>query len=40
MQEKYNPAEVEKSAQDHWQATDAFRAVENDPRFPKGKFYA
>ena len=40
MQEKYNPAEVEKSAQDHWQATDAFRALENDPRFPKGKFYA
>lgn len=40
MQEKYNPAEVEKSAQDHWKTTDAFKAVENDPRFPKGKFYA
>ena len=40
MQEKYSPAIVEKSAQDHWQAIDAYKAVENDPRFPKGKFYA
>ncbi|GAA4030879.1 leucine--tRNA ligase [Actimicrobium antarcticum] len=43
MQEKYTPADVEKSAQDHWQATDAYKAVEhakdqhgND----KKKFYA
>ncbi len=40
MQEKYSPAIVEKSAQDHWQAIGAYKAVENDPRFPKGKFYA
>ncbi|MGB6054216.1 MAG: leucine--tRNA ligase [Burkholderiaceae bacterium] len=40
MQEKYSPAAVEKAAQDHWQAIDAYKAVENDPRFPKGKFYA
>ena len=40
MQEKYSPFDVEKSAQDHWKATDAYKAVENDPRFPKGKFYA
>jgi leucyl-tRNA synthetase len=40
MQEKYSPADVEKSAHDHWQAIDAYKAVENDPRFPKGKFYA
>ncbi len=40
MQEKYTPSDVEKSAQDHWKTTDAFKAVENDPRFPKGKFYA
>ena len=40
MQEKYSPFEVEKSAQDHWKAIDAYKAVENDPRFPKGKFYA
>ena len=40
MQDKYSPAVVEKSAQDHWKTTDAYKAVENDPRFPKGKFYA
>jgi leucyl-tRNA synthetase len=40
MQEKYTPAEVEKAARTHWTATDAYRAVENDPRFPKGKYYA
>ena len=40
MQEKYSPREVEQQAQAHWQATDAFRTLENDSRFPKGKFYA
>jgi leucyl-tRNA synthetase len=40
MQEKYSPREVEQQAQAHWQNTDAFRTLENDVRFPKGKFYA
>ena len=40
MHEKYNPSDIEKSVQSHWKATDAFLSVENDPRFPKGKFYA
>ena len=40
MQEKYNPTEVERQAQAHWTAIDAYKAVENDPRFPKGKYYA
>src|SRR5690606_15932337 len=40
MQPKYDPHAVEAAARDHWQAIDAYRAVENDPRFPKGKFYA
>jgi leucyl-tRNA synthetase len=40
MQEKYNPADVERAAQAHWNAIDAYRAIENDPRFPKGKYYA
>ncbi len=40
MQEKYSPADVEQSAQDHWKAIDAYKVVENDPRFPKGKYYA
>src|SRR6188474_873368 len=31
---------VEAAAQAHWQAIDAYRAVENDPRFPRGKYYA
>ena len=40
MQEKYNPSEVESAAQAHWNKIDAYRAIENDPRFPKGKYYA
>jgi leucyl-tRNA synthetase len=40
MQEKYSPAEVEQAAQQHWTASNAFKTVENDPRFPKGKYYA
>ncbi|MEW5879200.1 MAG: leucine--tRNA ligase [Pseudomonadota bacterium] len=39
MQEKYNPQQVEADAQAHWRLIDAYRARENDPRFPKGKFY-
>jgi len=39
MLEKYNPQQVEADAQAHWQATHAYRAIEHDPRFPKGKFY-
>ena len=40
MQEKYSPSHVEQEAQAHWQSTDAFVTVENDARFPKGKYYA
>jgi leucyl-tRNA synthetase len=40
MQERYAPAEVESAAHQHWNAIDAYRAVEHDPRFPKGKYYA
>jgi leucyl-tRNA synthetase len=40
MQDKYSPADVEQAAQTHWKAIDAYKAVENDPRFPKGKYYA
>ena len=40
MRDKYAPAEVEAAAQSHWRSIDAYRARENDPRFPKGKFYA
>ncbi len=40
MHERYDASAVEKAAQAHWQSIDAYRAVENDPRFPKGKFYA
>ena len=35
----FNPAEIEAAAQTHWTAVDAYRANEDDPRFPKGKFY-
>jgi leucyl-tRNA synthetase len=40
MRDKYAPAEVEAAAQSHWRSIDAYRTRENDPRFPKGKFYA
>jgi leucyl-tRNA synthetase len=40
MHEKYDAAAVEAAAQAHWTASDAYRAIEHDPRFPKGKFYA
>ncbi len=40
MQDKYSPAEVEQAAQSHWKSIDAYKAVEHDPRFPKGKYYA
>lgn len=43
MQEKYSPAEVEQSAQAHWRATDAYKAVEHAKDRqgnPKPKFYA
>ena len=39
MDEIYDPAAVEAAAQQHWRALDAYRARENDPRFPKGKYY-
>ncbi|HEY6483211.1 MAG TPA: leucine--tRNA ligase [Steroidobacteraceae bacterium] len=39
MDEVYDPAAVEASAQQHWKRLDAYRAREDDPRFPKGKFY-
>ena len=35
----FNPAEIEAAARAHWNAVDAYGARENDPRFPKGKFY-
>ena len=40
MEERYSPAKIEQNAQQHWSDTAAYRAVEHDPRFPKGKFYA
>src|SRR6201982_395889 len=39
MDEIYDPAAGEAAAQQHWRARDAYRARENDPRFPKGKYY-
>ncbi len=40
MHEKYDARAIEADAQNQWQAADAYRAIEHDPRFPKGKFYA
>jgi leucyl-tRNA synthetase len=35
----FDPAAIEAAAQAAWKAADAYRAVENDPRYPKGKYY-
>ncbi|HEY3565494.1 MAG TPA: class I tRNA ligase family protein, partial [Casimicrobiaceae bacterium] len=35
----YEPAAIEREAQAAWKAGDVYRAVENDPRFPRGKYY-
>ena len=40
MDERYDPHGIESQARAHWQATNAYRAIEHDPRFPKGKYYA
>ena len=36
MQEKYNPSEVERAAQSHWDAAQSFRAA---PQAGKPKYY-
>ena len=43
MQDKYTPAEVERAAQSHWNASDAYRVTEGATDAqgkPKKKFYA
>ena len=40
MQDRYDAAPIEAQARLHWETIDAYKTVENDPRFPKGKFYA
>jgi leucyl-tRNA synthetase len=40
MQETYSPAAIEAAAQSEWDSSNAWTMKENDPRFPKGKFYA
>ncbi|MDA0847802.1 MAG: leucine--tRNA ligase [Proteobacteria bacterium] len=36
----YDPISLEPALQAEWSLRDAHRALEHDPRFPKGKFYA
>jgi len=38
--EGYDHKRVEAAAQSHWSSTKAYKVVEHDPRFPKGKYYA
>ncbi len=40
MESTYNHKAVEAAAQSLWSSTNAYTVVENDPRFPKGKYYA
>ena len=36
----YQPQALEAAVQAEWDTQDAYRAIENDPRYPKGKYYA
>ncbi len=36
----YNPQKIEQEIQKKWETNQEFKTVENDPKFPKGKFYA
>jgi leucyl-tRNA synthetase len=40
MHSTYQATAIEKAVQQVWNDGDVYRATENDPRFPKGKFYA
>ena len=35
----FDPAAIESAAQSAWKQSDAYRSIEDDPRFPKGKYY-
>jgi leucyl-tRNA synthetase len=35
----FDPAAIEGAAQAAWKDGDVYRAIEDDPRFPKGKYY-
>ena len=35
----FDPASIETAAQAAWKQGDVYRAVENDPRYPQGKYY-
>src|SRR5678809_897346 len=39
MTTPFDPASIETAAQAAWKQGDVYRAVENDPRYPQGKFY-
>ena len=39
MQEKYNPNEIEKAAQQYWTQSAAFRASEDTQGTPRPKYY-
>ncbi len=36
---QFDPAAIESAAQAAWKQSDAYRSIENDPRFPRGKYY-
>ncbi|MFZ9314526.1 MAG: leucine--tRNA ligase [Burkholderiaceae bacterium] len=36
----YDAKALEAEIQKQWQVADAYRAIEHDPRYPKGKYYA
>jgi len=39
MKSPFDPAAIESTAQAAWKAGNVYAAIENDPRFPRGKYY-
>jgi leucyl-tRNA synthetase len=39
MHSQYTPKAIESALQAHWANTDAYRAIENNQKYPKGKYY-
>jgi len=40
LKHPYDAKTLEAEIQEQWRAADAYRAIEHDPRYPKGKYYA
>ena len=40
FEKNYDSQKIEKEIQKYWELNKQFKTIENDPNYPKGKFYA